>query len=163
MYFVSQDKYIKENLEKIFIKDWNWVKILKSDIDDNLLICNIDCRDKIEYFIKLSNKSIYIHTQYLSDKRVIDLLKSKKDLDIKIIVWDNQDERLLNDFNWKYKVIKKFYNHNKSILIDDKYLIMWSMNLSENSLDKNREIWVLLIDISLISQYKKMFENDWND
>jgi phosphatidylserine/phosphatidylglycerophosphate/cardiolipin synthase-like enzyme len=23
MYFVSQDKYIKENLEKIFIKDWN--------------------------------------------------------------------------------------------------------------------------------------------
>gem|GEM_PF-6558841 len=34
------------------------------------------------------------------------------------------------------------------------------MNLSDNSLDKNREVGILIIDKDVINQFKKMFEKD---
>ncbi|MDR2416330.1 MAG: phospholipase D-like domain-containing protein [Candidatus Peribacteria bacterium] len=36
--------------------------------------------------------------------------------------------------------LKTRYNHTKMILVDRKYLLLGSMNLSDNSLDNNREI-----------------------
>ena len=38
------------------------------------------------------------------------------------------------------KVFKKYYNHAKMMLIDDKILLLSSINLSDTSMDKNREI-----------------------
>jgi phosphatidylserine/phosphatidylglycerophosphate/cardiolipin synthase-like enzyme len=35
------------------------------------------------------------------------------------------------------------------------------MNLSDNSLDNNREIGILIIDPEIIKKYKELFENDW--
>jgi phosphatidylserine/phosphatidylglycerophosphate/cardiolipin synthase-like enzyme len=46
------------------------------------------------------------------------------------------------------------------ILIDHKLLLLGSMNLSANSLDKNREIWILLTDPTLISQFSSQFTKD---
>jgi phosphatidylserine/phosphatidylglycerophosphate/cardiolipin synthase-like enzyme len=47
------------------------------------------------------------------------------------------------------------------ILIDNEILILWSMNLSDNSLDNNREIWIILIDKNIIAEFKELFEKDW--
>jgi phosphatidylserine/phosphatidylglycerophosphate/cardiolipin synthase-like enzyme len=47
------------------------------------------------------------------------------------------------------------------ILVDKKILLLGSMNLSSTSLDKNREIWILLIDPPLIKQFLSQFEQDW--
>lgn len=150
------------SLKKIFDKDWKWEEIDESIIHNNLLVCDINCRDHIEKILKSAEKSILIHTQYLSDDRIINILNSKKNIDLKIIVWDNQEIEDINILDWKYKILEKYYNHNKSILVDDKYLILWSMNLSTNSLDKNREIWIVTVNNDTISQYKKMFFWDWN-
>jgi phosphatidylserine/phosphatidylglycerophosphate/cardiolipin synthase-like enzyme len=46
------------------------------------------------------------------------------------------------------------------MLIDGKYLLIWSMNLSSNSLDKNREVWIILIDNPQIKQFKEQFDKD---
>jgi phosphatidylserine/phosphatidylglycerophosphate/cardiolipin synthase-like enzyme len=47
------------------------------------------------------------------------------------------------------------------ILVDGTYLLLGSMNLSENSLDNNREIWIMLLDSSLIQQFEDGFWLDW--
>ena len=57
--------------------------------------------------------------------------------------------------------MKKPYVHTKMILIDKKILLLGSMNLSANSLDNNREIWILLIDSKLIAQFLSQFRADW--
>ena len=57
--------------------------------------------------------------------------------------------------------MKKPYLHTKMILIDDEILLLGSMNLSANSLDNNREIWILLNDPDLIWEFKKTFAQDW--
>jgi phosphatidylserine/phosphatidylglycerophosphate/cardiolipin synthase-like enzyme len=47
------------------------------------------------------------------------------------------------------------------ILIDGKYLLLGSMNLSDNSLDNNREIWIMLLDPGLIQTFLSGFWEDW--
>jgi phosphatidylserine/phosphatidylglycerophosphate/cardiolipin synthase-like enzyme len=46
------------------------------------------------------------------------------------------------------------------ILIDHKLLLLGSMNLSANSLDKNREVWILLTDPAIISSFTSQFTKD---
>jgi phosphatidylserine/phosphatidylglycerophosphate/cardiolipin synthase-like enzyme len=65
------------------------------------------------------------------------------------IFWDNNARKFT-----------KYYNHTKMILIDHKTLLLGSMNLSANSLDNNREIWILLIDPTIIDEFSSQFYSD---
>lgn len=181
-FFYSNNIDVWNSLNKIFQKDWNWENIKHDDIHPNLLVCNINCRDVIEYFLENAENSILIQTQYIVDDSILGILKSKFDfnkssvtswqliykgvresLDIRFVVSNTESNDDLLDYFWP-AVARKFneyYNHTKMILIDDKYLILWSMNLSDNSLDKNREIWIILVDQDIVDKYKKLFENDW--
>lgn len=162
-FFVSTNPEIRNSLQKIFDKDWHHQKVQEQDIATNLLVCNIDCRDKLEKLLNSAQKNIYIWHQNLSDDSVINILKSKKDLDIKIIlsnVKENAEAKTL--FAQNIKLISSPYIHNKAIIIDDKYLIIWSFNLTENSLDHNREISIILIEPEIISKYLENFLFDWN-
>lgn len=162
-FFVSDNKNILNNLNYLFDKDWKWISIKPSEIHPNIIVCNINCRDKIEYFLSNATNSIYIETQYITDNSILKILESKKNLDLKIVVGEGQDKTV---FDWleiknNTKIYNKYYLHTKSILVDEKYLIIGSMNLSDNSLDKNREHWIILINKNLIEQYKKEFMKDW--
>jgi phosphatidylserine/phosphatidylglycerophosphate/cardiolipin synthase-like enzyme len=69
----------------------------------------------------------------------------------------------LMGYLWTYtRKLATPYLHAKMILIDHKILLLGSMNLSANSLDKNREIWILLTDPTLIQGFTAQFTKDWN-
>jgi hypothetical protein len=164
--FHSYDIWVKKSLDNIFDKDWSWNQIETKDIHPNLLICNINCRAIIEDMLNNTKESIYIQTQYITDPSIFEILKNKSNLPwFKIIVADTDDNDNLLNYFWpaKVKKLKKPYVHAKMILIDNKYLILGSMNLSQNSLDKNREIWIILIDQYLIDNFKGQFDKDWKN
>jgi len=181
-FFYSENTWVRTSLNNIFNKDWNGEKIKLGDIHPNLVVCNINCRDVIEILLEWAEESILIQTQYIVDDSILEILRSKFDLnkssvsswqllykgaqewlDVRFVVSDtDSNDELLTYFG--PSVARKFdqyYNHTKMILIDEKILLLWSMNLSDNSLDNNREIWILIIDNNIISEYKKMFEKDW--
>lgn len=164
-FFYSENSGVWNSLNNIFDKDWIGDEILLDDIHQNLVICNINCRATIEYLLSSAKKSILIQTQYIVDENILDILKNKSvDLeDMRFIVSDTEsNDELISYFGpWVARKFKKYYNHTKMILIDDKILLLWSMNLSDTSLDKNREIWIILIDKGIIEQYKELFEKDW--
>ena len=95
---------------------------------------------------------------------ILKILREKSDLDMKLILADTDDNDHVRKYFWPevVKILKKYYNHAKMMLVDDKYLILSSINLSENSMDNNREIWIILIDNSLINQFKSNFIEDRN-
>lgn len=164
--FHSYDVWVKENLNTIFDKDWIGEKIEIVDIHPNLLICNINCRAGIENLLNNAKESIYIQTQYITDPGIWEILKNKNNLSwFQIIVANTDDNNDLLNYFWpsKIKKLKKPYIHAKMILIDSKYLILGSMNLSQNSLDNNREIGIILIDQSLINIFKNQFDKDWKN
>lgn len=163
-FFYSQSTWVWNSLNTIFDKDWIGVPIEIDDIHPNLVVCNINCRAVIENLLSNAEKSIYIQTQYILDESILEILKEKYDEldDMKFIVSDTDSNDFLIDYfgPWVARKFSKYYNHTKMILIDDEKLLLWSMNLSDTSLDKNREIWIILIDTWIISEFKELFEND---
>jgi len=180
-FFYSTNTDVWNSLDNIFDKDWNGEKILLDDIHPNLVVCNINCRDVIEILLESAENSILIQTQYIVDERILDILKGKienkssvtswqllykgaqKDIDMRFVVSDTEtSDGLLKYFGPAIaRKFNQYYNHTKMILIDDKILLLWSMNLSDNSLDNNREIGILIIDTEIIEKYKELFEIDW--
>lgn len=163
-FFQSYDSGVWASLHTIFDKDRNGQNISQKDIHPNLVVCNINCRGVIEQLLQWAKESIVIQTQYITDDAIRSILKTKKDLaELKMLVADTDDnDDLVRYFGTDHaKKFKKYYNHTKMILIDHKILLLWSMNLSSTSLDKNREIWILLLDPTIISSFTTQFGEDW--
>ncbi len=160
--FLSQDKKVLDSMKNIFEKDRVGSGINRKDIHPNLLVCPVNCRLVIENILSWAKKSILIQNQYITDIGILKILREKSNLDMKLILADTKDNDYVRSYFWPeiVKILKKYYNHTKMILVDDKYLILSSINLSENSMDKNREVWVILIDKSLIDQFKSNFIKD---
>jgi len=161
-FFSSQNSGVLASLTTIFDKDWKGEKIQLSDIHPNLVICNINCRVVIEKILSDAKESIIIQTQYIADQNIMKILQSKSALERKFIVSDtsSSDDALKLFPNTLLKRLKKPYNHTKMILIDHKILLLGSMNLSATSMDKNREIWILLLDPTIINEFLVQFEKD---
>ncbi len=163
-FFQSTDSWVRKSLHTIFEKDRKGELLTMKDINANLVVCNINCRGVIETLLRWAKSSIIIQTQYITDDRIREILKTKRDVqEFKVLVADTHDnDDLVAFFGDEYaKKFKHYYNHTKMILIDHKILLLWSMNLSATSLDKNREIGILLIDQSLIDKFAKQFYDDW--
>jgi len=85
-----------------------------------------------------------VYVQTLTDKKILKLLEDKKaqGLNISICTADNDENRKASkshsDFQWTF--MKKPYLHGKVVIFDDIYAIITSNNLTENSLDRNREV-----------------------
>jgi len=180
-FFYSTDTWVWQSLNTIFEKDWNGEEIKFEDIHPNLVVCNVNCRDVIEYILNLADKSILIQTQYIVDDSILEILKDKVVLnksspltgssfekgaqywfDMRFVVGATETNDELLAYFWPAVARKfdRYYNHTKMILVDGEILLLWSMNLSDNSLDKNREVGILIIDKDVINQFKKMFEKD---
>jgi len=163
-FFQSYDSGVRKSLHTIFEKDWRGEKITMKDIHPNLVVCNINCRGVIENLLNSAKESIIIQTQYITDDALRAILKTKKSLsEFKLLVADTDDnDELIRYFGNEYaRKFKKHYNHTKMILIDHKTLLLWSMNLSSTSLDKNREIWIILLDPTIINEFSTQFYIDW--
>lgn len=162
-FFQSNDSWIRTSLHTIFEKDRIWNKITMKDIHPNLVVCNINCRWVIEQLLSSAKESIIIQTQYITDDALRTILKSKKTLpEFKLLVADTADnDELIRYFGNEYaRKFKKQYNHTKMILIDHKTLLLGSMNLSATSLDKNREIGIIILDTWIITTFSDQFTQD---
>ena len=165
-FFYSNDSDFHESLEKLLDADWVWDDLSTLDLHPNLVVCPLNCRDVIKTLLESAEKSIVIQTQYITDKEILDILHKKSEqVDMAIIVADTDDNYDLVSYFWPSiaRTLKMHYNHTKMILVDEKYLLIGSMNLSANSLDNNREIWIILMDTWDIVVFEKWFKQDWFD
>lgn len=166
-FIFSKDKKILENLKNIFEADFSGKKL--DFYDENLVSSPNYSRIKLEKLLSQAEKNIKIYIQYLKDESINNLLvKAKKEKNISIeIITDKKQE---NDENIKYLqknwINIKFFNwktmHAKAILIDEKYLFIGSINFSEYSIDKNRELGIFLNNKEIIEKFKKLWKKDFN-
>lgn len=165
-FFYSDDSDFHDSLEKLFDADWVWDDLSTLNLHPNLVVCPLNCRKVIKTLLESAEKSIVIQTQYIVDDEILDILRKKSEqIDMAIIVADTDDNYDLVSYFWPWiaRTLKTRYNHTKMILVDEKYLLLGSMNLSANSLDNNREIWIILMDTGHISTFEKWFKQDWFD
>lgn len=165
-FFYSNDSGFRDSLEKLVDADWAWDDLSTLNLHPNLVVCPFNCREIIKTLLESAEKSIVIQTQYIVDDEILDILHKKSEqVDMAIIVANTDDNYDLISYFWPWiaRTLKSRYNHTKMILVDEKYLLLGSMNLSSNSLDKNREIWIILLDSWHVSKFENWFKKDWAD
>ena len=114
---------------------------------------------------------IYIPVFFLTDKRVVtELIKAKnRNVDIRIIIdavsastmYSKHQELRENGILVK---VENFAGkmHSKSMIVDDKYTIIGSMNFSNSGENKNDENLIIIQDVGITKFYKDFFLYQWN-
>lgn len=169
-FFLSNNPVIRDNLIALFKLDSKKIanpdSVSASDyqqfVDEssaNLLVCPLNCREKIENLIRTAHSRIRISAQYVIDKRIINLLIKQKNLDIRIRTNNSDSNRNLIRALGQERILfeDKIYNHDKLLIVDDTMMI-GSMNFSDNALDNNREIGIILTDPRYIEQVQGLFQ-----
>ncbi|MDD3868189.1 MAG: phospholipase D-like domain-containing protein [Candidatus Absconditabacteria bacterium] len=165
-FFYSEDEEVFRSLQQIFEKDWEGVTLMIGDLHSNLVVCPVNCRGGIEALLSGAQESIIIQTQYIMDEEILKILRKKsEEINLKIIVADTIDNANLTNYFGPgvARALKAHYNHTKMILVDEKYLLLGSMNLSDNSLDNNREIGIILLEEKQIQTFLSGFWADWRN
>jgi phosphatidylserine/phosphatidylglycerophosphate/cardiolipin synthase-like enzyme len=142
-FFYSTNEEVGKSLVQLFENDWQGSPLKAEQFHPNLVVCPINCRAVIEAMLAGAKESIIIQTQYIFDPAILQILRHKStDIDLRIIVADTVDNAEMTNYFGPAvaRRLESRYNHTKMILVDGTYLLLGSMNLSENSLDNNREI-----------------------
>lgn len=121
--------------------------------------------------IKSAEKYIYIPAFVITEKRITEELinAKKRGVEIKIIA----DALNTSTKHSKHKelrgagILLKAENyagkmHSKTMIIDDEYLIIGSMNFSNSGENRNDENLIILSDDNAAKFYKKFFLYQWN-
>ncbi len=167
-FIFTHDKNINDSLIQNFNNDFEWIK---SDIyNDNLIISPKTSRIKFEKIIDKAEKNIKMYFQYMLDDEIVNKIiniKNDNKIDISIILADtaiNDENTKKLQNNWiKIVFIKKPKIHSKAILIDEQILYIWSINMSDSSIDKNREIWIILKEKNIIKEFLNIYNSDLNN
>lgn len=65
---------------------------------------------------------------------------------MRVCVADNDSYDDYSPYQFQSYIMKKPYLHAKAIIVDDQSLMIGSVNLSENALDRNREVSLFFPD-----------------
>jgi len=131
----------------------------------------------IEPLLASARNKVWISTPYISDYYVKDLIRNLADkgVEIKILTSpiaeteeNKYHQKALEELN---KLTKNFKNvkvkilenlHAKIYIIDEKYVITGSANLTLKGMKYNIENVIIKMDKKSIKEFKKHFEEKWN-
>lgn len=167
-FIITDDQTIRENMLFLFENDFTGEKT--SPYEDNLVLSPVYSRAKFQKLFQSADSSIQMYFQYFQDdKLAAEFIKQAENgIRVEAIVSesyaeDNRDE--IQEFmnQWiDVRYMKKPKMHAKAILIDEKYLFIWSINFSSYSLDANREVWILINNPEIISKFQSVWSNDFS-
>jgi len=164
---------IDHNLEEvteavnIFEADWNRSGV--SPTAANLVVSPENSRGKLTGLINSAQSSIDLEVEIIQDNDMIKLLSDRvKIIPVRMIIPDlgkipaNKDEAMeLKNAGVVVRTLKSPYLHAKLILVDQLRAYLGSINLSDASMDQNRELGILISQGDIISKLSETFEKDW--
>jgi len=124
----------------------------------------------LKNIVKNAKEYIYIPMFYLTNKQIAYDLKQahKRGVDVRIILDASaaRNKYSIHEDLRKQGIKVKVENfggkmHNKSMIVDDKYIVSGSMNFTKAGNKRNDENTVLIENSNLAMQYKDFFLNLW--
>ena len=161
MLFIKDKLILEKTLANFafdFKKDKNFI------YDDNLVLSPFYSREKIEFLLKNAKKEILIYFPYFDDIGLQSILEDKLNEWVNIKIITDKKNTKVDEFKsiwFDVKVLDKYTEHGKIILVDWIYAYLWSVNFSTSSLDKNKETWILLKNEDIITKLKDFSLEDF--
>jgi cardiolipin synthase len=165
--FIDDPDEVKEIIQG-FQADWERKKFFPHHA--NLVWSTNNSREKLLAFIQQAHTSLEIYAQDVSDYKTIGVLSraAHRGVNVEIITSKKSSEK--NNKKYAYlthsgviiRFDKQYYIHAKVIIADHNKAMLGSMNLSQPSIDHNRELSIITVDRDVIHQLENTFNHDWN-
>lgn len=156
-------------VETMFRDDWQRINFTPSDTQ--LVISPVNSRNKLEALLMSATNSVELTTEDINDQELISMLAEKaKTIPVELIIptlkqlSSNQSAaQQLTDSGVQVHTISSPYMHGKMMLVDTSRAYVGSINYSTQSMDRNRELGIIISQKDIISQLDQTFQSDWQN
>lgn len=153
----------------IFTADWERSSYLATS--PNLVVSPDNSRDKLTAFIKSARASLDLEMEVLEDQTILDLLKQKSQtIPVRVllpklekIAVNKSALAALKNSSVAVMILPAPYLHAKLIIVDKVRAYVGSINLTANSLDRNRELGLLISQPNILERLNQTFHLDWQN
>jgi len=154
-------------VKNIFWADKNRTRYQANASD--LIVSPDNSRAKLTAFLENSAKQIDIAMEVISDEKIEALLcqKESNEVEVRLLIPDFKKvdngtaSAKLANCGAEVKTLKKPYLHAKLIVVDGLRAYVGSVNLTAGSLDKNRELGILVSQPDILGRLNEIFNRDW--
>lgn len=158
--YCSDDTPILQNLEEIIRADFQHIRPYFPEwLDPRIGLSPENMRSLLISVIQDAKKEIILYNQSITDEKILSLLKEKADtwVIVRLCQAEHDDEGLQTGAvifpkNIESQTSAKPYLHAKVFLIDNERVLLWSINMTQNAIENNREI---LIDLGKNKEFYK--------
>lgn len=162
-----------QTVQNIFQADWN--RQTPTINDSNLVVSPINSRSSLTGLINSAHQTLLVEAEEMQDNSIEQALVAaeKRGVHVEVILPKGQVQAGGNDSNSsgiqtisssgvQVKEDAKLYMHAKIFVVDGKTAFVGSENISTASLEKNRELGIILADSTVISKLQQTFQQDWS-
>jgi len=182
--YITTDSTQVGEIENVFTADWSGSDITPSV--DSLVWSPVNSRSKLLDLINNAQKTLIIDSEETSDKQCMTALinAAKRGVSVRFLTavlssnstadstsgggtdGNAAERKVLNAAGVQAKGATNHYMHAKMMIADygtsAQVGFLGSENFSSTSLDKNRELGVLLYDQTSLDRIDGIFESDWS-
>ncbi len=161
---VIDDPEQVQEIQRVFNADWENKKAAPHS--PQLIWSPDNSREKILSLINNAKSELKVYAQGLTDYQVVGALAAaaRRGVQVRLLTSGSQPGK-----KWDYlqragvqlTLDKRLVIHAKVLLADKKAAMLGSINFTQPSLDKNRELSVLANDPAIINQLVDIFDADW--
>jgi phosphatidylserine/phosphatidylglycerophosphate/cardiolipin synthase-like enzyme len=172
---VTTDPAEVREIAAVFDADWDYRPITPKE--PSLVWSPVNSREKILCIINNATTTLDVYNEDINDPGCIGALvaAAKRGVAVRVIAADlggsrstNENEPALEKLNTggvKTKVITSLYIHAKMVLADygtlSQAAYVGSENLGTVSLDQNRELGIIVMDVPILDRLHAVFSEDW--
>lgn len=157
-----------QTVTAIFNADWNRTTYT---LDNNNIVLSPDnSRSDFVDFINGAQSSLVVEAEEMQDSGVEQALVSAEQRGVSVEVIlptgsssNNNGISTLDQGGVQVREDSTLYMHAKMMIADGKEAFVGSENISTYSLDKNREVGILVADTTVITTLQSTFQTDWGN
>jgi cardiolipin synthase len=156
-------------IEKVFNADYATQSVTPGD-GDHLVWSPTDSQSQLLALINGAKTNLYVENQEMGDSIVVNALTAAAKRGVQVeVVMSNTGNTYASEFNTlasagvkvgTYAATAPLYIHAKAIVADQKVFV-GSENFSSTSLNKNRELGLILDDAKIAGGVQKVITNDF--
>ena len=164
----DEDPHDVDDLQEIFDADW---ARRAADLDcTRLVVSPENSRARTLAFIDGAERSLYIESMQFKDPEMREHIAARKaaGVDVRVILADGcwisdniEAASFLSGAGVAARWMGEYSAHVKMMIADGNRVLSGSVNLSTNSLNRNREVSVVVTDPAAVAVYTTTFDHDF--
>lgn len=156
-----RDPEIATELSRLFDADWSGEVFKPGDLP--LVISPHNSREKMLALLSSAERTIRILDAKVQDQQAIGLLLRKASVgcSIKIISNDTSYDEVVP--NYHVRKLARYKLHAKCIVVDGTRFFIGSQNIRPASMDRRREVGIIVEDDAMARKIERVFDEDWEN